>query len=117
MPSLTLADILNSWGLVNFTVVTSGLIDVVSMSTVNVSETGGNGLTAFKGQTPGVVSFQGELGLVDSQSGIFIFGFDSQTTGMPTAAGPIHGAFLMSPDKNYCLGLNASEGTYFAGSR
>lgn len=117
IPSVSISELVNSWGLVNFTVDGGGTIDIVSTSTVTVGGTGGNGLTAFKGQTPGVAAFQGEAALIDPVGGVLAFGFDDSTTGTPTAYGPIHGVFLISPDKQYMLGLNADQGTYFAGSR
>nr|BFD63642.1 hypothetical protein BdHM001_23230 [Bdellovibrio sp. HM001] len=54
----------------------------------------------------------------DSAAGIFLFGYDSSVgNGTPTADGPIHGIFTMSPDKNYILGYDLVGGVYFAGSR
>lgn len=113
--NLSLSDITASWSFAHFTVSGLGNIEIQSTSSVTASGTGGNGYTAFKGTNSEDGFFDGELSLIDSTAGIFIFGL-GYGSGTPTAR-QTTGLFLVSPDKRFVLGANFRNGIYFVGNK
>lgn len=76
----------------------------------------------FVGSFTGVAGdgsgYRGETALTDSEVGVFVFGLDTAGgSGVPKADGPIDGAFLLSPDKQFFLGYNLKTGAYFAAGK
>lgn len=116
-PTVAISDITGNWSLANFTVNGSGAVNVSSTSTVSVTGTGGNNLTAFTGTNSISGAFQGETALSNSTVGNFAFGFDTFARTPPTADGTIDGSFLLSANKNFILGINTYAGVYFAASK
>lgn len=112
-PASSIANVKASWSIFNFTVSAGGTIYADSTSSVSVSGTGGNGYTAFTGNNSVNGYFDGEISLADSPSGLFIFGYGIGS-GTPTATAAA-GLFLMSTDNRFVLGIDVTDGTYFAG--
>lgn len=116
LPPASISDLTTTWKYINFSISLGPVITLGNTGVVTVGGIGGHGLSAFNGSTNGT-SFQGEVGLNDSTSGISIYGYDSGAHNPPMADGTADGGFLLSPDKNYFLGFSFSARSYFGGSR
>jgi len=117
LPTVTAADLLGTFKLVNFSIDGTGSIAIDSTSTVVVQGTGGSGYTAFKGQDSQGNSFQGELTLNNSNTGALVFGYDDDAGNPPTVATAFVGAFLFAPDKSCVLGYDTTSSLFFAASK
>lgn len=114
MADVTEGALSGNWKVINF-FVAAGVPVISSTSTVAVGGSGGSGFTAFTGINSKSGKFGGELALNDPVSAFFLYGYG--VDGSTTAAGPIHGVFLVAPDKSLAVGYDIDSKLYFAAER
>ncbi len=119
IPRAASTDLAQPFTLIEFGVNASGTLnfrDLWSFSSINGG--GGTGYEPFRMTTPEGSRQEGEFQLVDSESGIFVLGFDATPgDGTPTASHGLEGIFLLSPDRQLILAYNLTNAAYWAGSR
>lgn len=100
--TFTLANMDGTANLYWFDVDNSGNITTVTSNSASVTTTSGSWTTA---DTSGV------LKLADSATGAYIYKYNH------TGASSIDGGFVVTPDKNFLMGIDLVTGYYFAASR
>ena len=120
MASVTAADLLGAWFMIDFKVAGHGLLDIGIPSKMAVGGTGGAGFTVFRGTSmTGATVYGGEYHISDAGTGASGIGYDSTPEDASTISmdGTVDGAFLLAPSKRFILGFDARNDKYFAGSR
>lgn len=118
LESSALQDFTQIFTLIDFSVSSSGGLSFRDLWNFSSAGGGGRGYEAYRMTTPEGSVKEGEFALVDSSSGVFVFGIDATTgDGTPTSAGRLDGVMLLSPDKQLMLSYDLTNGSYWAGSR
>lgn len=118
IPSAANEDLVAPFTLVDFSVGAQGGLRFEDLWNFSSVGAGGGGEEAFRMTTPAGARREGEFRLVDSASGIFVFGFDATVgDGAPTASQGVEGCLLLSPDRELLLAYDLTGATYWAGSR
>lgn len=119
LPRASTTDLAQPFTLIEFGVNASGSLNFRDLwSFSSLAGSGGTGYESFRMTTPEGSRQEGEFQLVDSETGIFVLGFDEAPgDGTPTASRGLEGTFLLSPDRQLILAYNLTNAAYFAGSR
>lgn len=119
LESSTSQDLIAPFSLVEFGVNSAGSLTLSNFwSFSGIVGLGGGGYPPFRMTTSEGAVKEGEFQLVDSSSGVFVWGFDATAgDGSPTATSGLEGVILLSPDRQLLLAYDLANFTYWAGSR
>lgn len=125
---ITNADFNKTWHSVSFNTTVSGISDIQysTMKLLGTATTGlGQGLLSFEGENNEEGYFDGQALVNDSKSGYILFGYGDGSEGtapllvqrssqIPGKTTPIHGAFLVAPDKKTAVGYDIIKKRFLA---